>query len=136
LCGEVPGFVGLIRDNDAFFRAYHNTQGTAFAPFGINYYFASHKAQNSNTVEHFCKGKRRPSTVYCCGELRKAVYHPEKQPKFTIVIPDSVVGVDRYVSNRLFDIFFFLSMPLFAIEIVQQNRRIGQSGTFPYRAWT
>jgi hypothetical protein len=42
LGGKVTGFVGLPGDNDAILWAYYYTQATAFAPPGINYYFASH----------------------------------------------------------------------------------------------
>jgi len=42
LGGEVTVFVGVIRDDDAILRTYCYTQAATFAPFGINYYFASH----------------------------------------------------------------------------------------------
>jgi hypothetical protein len=42
LRGKVAVLVGVLRDNDAVFRAYYHAQATTFAPFSINYYFAGH----------------------------------------------------------------------------------------------
>jgi hypothetical protein len=54
-------FVGLFRDIDAVLRTYYNTQTTAFAAFGINYYFASH-----SSITHLSQnqdGKILPSAI-------------------------------------------------------------------------
>jgi len=75
---EVTIFIGLPGDDDAVVGTYYYAQAATFAPFGIDYNFASHfaffclclgfKLRDSNRAGCLCKVKRQLIAnypVYC-----------------------------------------------------------------------